>query len=991
MPGLAFRTCPVLVGREAELAKLNDVLHTAIGGRCVLAAVTGEAGVGKSRLLREAAAAGREFQVLAGYCREQDRDYPFAPFVEALREHLRRSGAAVRIPPGPENHALASLLPELATHLPSPPLELPPEQEKRRRFEAVTALLRHLTARQPILLLLEDLHWADTTSLELLELLTRRLATDRVAIIATARTDEPGSTFGSALVRLRRERLLDVEIALEPLDRQGVSLMLEHMLSLSLSSVVTQAVHERTGGNPFFVEELIAAAPPEDATAWLSQEAAVPKTVRDTVLQRLQRLDANVRFVANVAAVCGLRWPFELLVAACGLPEEDVLTAVEVLVEQQVLVEWPSEGQAEFAFRHALVREAIYSRLLLPRRRALHRLVGEVGEAQKERLGDGDLGYHFHAGQQWEKTLLYAARAGEAARAVHATAEAQRHYRRALDAAKALHTPSASDLHRRCGQCLALLGAFEAAKEHLEEALQGARLQGNLRLEQEALYDLAGLYASRDYNLGRQMAEEALALARRIGDSLGEALALNRLGNILTNLLHFAQGRALHEEALQRFAVLNDRWGSADSLDLIGMARYLSGEVPEARAAFGQAAMMFQDLNDPERVASALTSSGLYLAVLDGPCGTDASPSKCRQEVEAGLALCRQLGWRAGEIYALVALACLDVAEGRHSGALRLGESALAMATEIGHHQWSIISLLTLGLVHADLFDFQGALSHFSPALESARAGGFSQWTERLEAWDAYCRSRLRVAGAVIALQGMAPADFRPSTIGQRRALCGLIHHQLAAGRAAQALEMLEGMLTGASGPRPSPLLLLYAQGLAAEGKRDEAEATLLEARRLALEFGPRSVLWQCAAERSALWRDQDGQTSSQEARLARTEVAALAASVGSESLRSAFLHAPQVRPWAGPGGRSRTALAPGVPGGLTAREGEVAVYVAQGLTNKGIAEQLTLSEKTVEMHVSSCLGKLGFTSRTQLAAWVVGERLASMSQGAGQHPYRDG
>jgi tetratricopeptide (TPR) repeat protein len=227
-------------------------------------------------------------------------------------------------------------------------------------------------------------------------------------------------------------------------------------------------------------------------------------------------------------------------------------------------------------------------RLLAPQRRELHRAVAEALERTAEfgpRAGDEtrDLAYHFHAAGIWPKALIYATRAGTAAERLHATLESLTHHRRALDAALALDDPQAADLHRRCGLALARLGAFDEAQAHLEAALAMAQRSGLADVEQATVYDLAGLYASRDYPAAQRWAERALALAHASGDRRREGLALNRLGNVLTNLFHFEEGRRLHEDALAIFEGDNDRWGSADSLDLIGMARYLAGEVPEAR------------------------------------------------------------------------------------------------------------------------------------------------------------------------------------------------------------------------------------------------------------------------------------------------------------------------------------------------------------------------------------------------------------------------
>lgn len=973
MPISLPRVCPVLVERDAEVAVLDALLDEAAAGQGRFAVLTGEAGAGKSRLAREVErlAAERGFQRLAGGCRERDRDYPFAPIVDALRQRLIASPEDVENLLGPHRAALADLLPELCDDERAA-ADLPPEQGKRRLFEAVAGLLAYHAARQPLLLVLEDLHWADATSLELLEVLPRRLGHVRLLILGTARPGEPNHDLRRSLEALRRARDV-VEIPVNPLAEAGVHRMLEALLDPAPSPALVTAVFALTAGNPFYVEELLAATPEAVKRPWLLRETAVPESVQETILRRTEGLPPPTRRVLDLAAVIGHRVGFDLLQAAAGLDSADLVSALRVLVDERFLTEERASGRARLVFRHALTREALLGQLLAPERQALHRSVGEAlerdgmdGERTPELVGE--LGYHFHAAGAWEQALAYASGAGEAARRVQATVEALNHDRRALDAALALEDPRAAELHRRCGQGIALLGDFGAAREHLVAARALAGRFALREVEQAVLYELSGLHASRDYGSAKAYAEEALALARADGDRRREALALNRLGNVLTNLRRFDEGRAMHEDALRIFQELEERWGIADCWDLIGMARYLAGEAPEARQAFGSAAALFEELGDIERQASALTSRGLYLAALDGACATDAPPAAYRVDAAHGLELCRQIAWRAGEAYALVAMASADIGEGRFDDARRHGGAALAIAEEIGHDQWQVIALLTLGMLDVALRDPAGALGRFERAREIGAAARAEQWVERLDAWISCCRVRVGDLDAAL-----SPPPGSPTSIGQRRALVALAEWELAAGRPAQASEATERLLAGAAGPRPAEAVLLRGMALAALGRGNEADAAFLDARRLAIAFGPRAEVWQVAAQRAALWRSRDPKVADEELTIGRTEVMTLAESIADDARRTSFLQAPEVRLLVAPAGRRRTSDGAG-PGGLTPREREVAMRVAQGMSNKEIGRDLGVAEKTVEMHVGSTLGKLGFASRSQIAAWAVAE-----------------
>lgn len=987
MPIMSSRVSPVLVERDRELSELGRLIGEARSGQLRIALLIGEAGAGKSRLLREIVPRAVEsgFHLLAGGCVERDRTYPFAPVVDAIRQRLAEMPSDHGRFLGPQVEALSELLPELRQSRERDVVRpaLTPEHAKRCLFESISGVFSRLAAQQPLLVILEDLHWADPTSLELLELLPRRLAGDRVVILGTARSDEVNEDLDKCLSTLRRARA-SVEFSIDPLSLDGVGQMLSSFLSNPPSPALTRSVYARTDGNPFFIEELIASGAVRVGAEWLLSEPAVPATVRDAVLRRLEGLPPEALTTADLAAVCGQRFTFELLQSASTLPIDKLFAALQLLKDRQLLIDEPSPGHARLAFRHALMRDALLARIVMPKRRALHRAVGEAlmrtAAPWTPEEATGELGYHFSMARDWSRTLTYAVRAGDAAHHLHATFEALAHDQRALEAAVALDDPLTAELYRRCGQGLALIGALGAARAHLETARSEARQRELADVEQAATYDLAGLLASNDYAAACRLAEEALRLARSLDDRQREGLALNRLGNMLTNRRRFDEGRSLHEEARALFESAGDKWGGADSWDLIGMARYLAGHVPEAREAFGRAADVFAELEDAERLASALTSRGLYLAVLDGPCATDVGPAAFRADASAGLRLCHQIGWRSGEAYAHVALSCASTGDGQYGEAQTHGEHALAIAEEIGHSQWTVISLLTLGILDVELLDVDAASARFERARDIAHAGSAEQWVERLDAWIAFCRVRDNPGDPAVTALASRSADGSPSSIGQRRALFALVERELATGRPVRALELADRLVSGAAGPRAASVVLRRSDVLMALGRTEEADAGYRDARRLAVKVGPRSVVWRSAAALTRLWRDHDPAVADEEAALARSEVAALAMSLSDETRRGAFLRAPELRQWVRPSGRRRTAVAP-APGGLTPREREVAACVGRGLSNKEIARTLVIAEKTVEMHASSCFGKLGLTSRAQLAVWAVVEGLSPAPQ----------
>jgi DNA-binding CsgD family transcriptional regulator/tetratricopeptide (TPR) repeat protein len=972
MPVSPLRVCPVLIQREPEIETLKSLLTGALSGHAQTVVVSGEAGVGKSRLVSDIArhARARGFDVLSGNCLERDRDYPFGPFIDAMRREQHPTASRVAGVPQrqPRNDGVIAVE------------EITPSRTQTRRemFDAITAAIADHATASPILLILEDLHWADPTSLELLEILPRRLTECPVLILGSTRANESPPELTALLTSLRRQRLV-TELSLQPLDLAAVTEMVERILGKQVGTTLAAEIHRRTSGNPFFVEELLATLPEGVTANWILGEHPLPSNLQQILTERLRGLDPTAVRLLHLAAVAGQQMSYDLLAATASIPEVELIAGLRRLVDAQILFEDRSSTAMIFAFRHALVREAVLSTLLRPELRILHLLVAEALEAQiaaspailPNELA-GELGYHFHAAGAWERALPYAEIAGEAAWRIQASLEALRHSLRALDAALALGDPRAGALHLRCGLALQLLGDFHEARHHLDAARERATQTGQLGDAAAALIGLSSLAASRDYDESHRFALSALETANQTGDPDLISRARNRLGNVLVNLGKFSDGRGMHEAALRQVQAKGDRWGTADCWDLIGMARYLAGDVPDARSAFGRAVDLFTELGDRERLASALTSRGLYLAVLDGVCESDAAPSDFEHDAVTGLAICRQLAWRAGEAYALVARSTAALGAGRFGEARLHGEHALAIAQDIAHEQWQVIALLNLGIQDVEMQDLAGAMEWFLEARRIAVAARAEQWRERIDAWIAWCEGDVERAGQIV---DRGRTLTGAGSIGQRRALMVLGEAALASGDWQSGLDLVESLLGGAAGPRSVGALLLRSDILAAIGRDNEADAGYLEARRIATAVGPRTMLWRIAAGRARLWAGRDPETGRSEAAIARTELLALANSIPGEASRAEFLAAPLIRPWIGPSGRRRTA-SQAAAGGLTPRELSVAMLVARGLSNKEIAGELAISEKTVEMHVSSCLGKLEFGSRAQLAAWVVGEQL---------------
>ena len=588
---------PVVIGRGAELTVLEEALHAARrgAGRCIL--IAGEAGVGKSRLLLEARkrALAEHFVVLQGNCFEQDLAFPYALWINALRSFLAWSSPSeAREQVGPLAAELVKLLPELSLTVPgtqaSPALD--PESEKRRLFEAVARFAVRLAAAGPLLLELEDLHWADETALELLQLVMQRAAGRPILLLATYRHDEQPRQLNHFLAQVTRE-CMAIELRLAPLTRRETAEMIAAILKLGRLPVdpFIDLILRLTEGNPFFIEEILrtlgadgAAASAGEASGRARRTAEamtfqVPPTLHDVVHLRTEQLPPETRRVLTLAAVVGQRFRLELLQAISGRDEPQLFSAIRELIAAHFLVEASAD---ELAFCHALTREAVYASLLLRERQGLLRLIGETMERLWGASDTGhvaELAYHFAQTADWDKALQYSQLAGEQARRLFVPREALAQFSLALQSAERLHVLPSWSVPSRRGHVLELLGDFDAARLDYEMALGLAGQQQDQEGEWSTLIDLGFLWQSRDWVRAGEYFQRAYDLARSLEGTALVAQSLNRMGNWHMNRGRVSESLSCHRQALELFEELHDRRGTARTLELMGFVSYFSGDV----------------------------------------------------------------------------------------------------------------------------------------------------------------------------------------------------------------------------------------------------------------------------------------------------------------------------------------------------------------------------------------------------------------------------
>jgi DNA-binding NarL/FixJ family response regulator len=1004
--------CPVLIGRRPHLEALLSLIEQARVGQGQMVLIAGEAGIGKSRLVREALTLLRSREtpttspallVLEGSCFEQDAAVPYAPLLDLLRSFFVYSPLArATFLVAPE---LVKLLPELASPQPEPapafPLE--PEQERRRLHQSLLDLFRHLSVTQPLLLIVEDVHWSDAASLEFLLFLARRIASHPILLLLTYRSEEEQPALTRLLIELNRERL-STELLLPHLSRAEVAAMLRATLAQdhSVRADLPETVYALTEGIPFFIEEVLKALVTDGSLVsvegrWEYRSPSVdqpheawhlPRSVQLAVQQRLDHLSPAARELLLLAAVAGRRFDFPLLQQATGRGEAELVPLVKELVSAQLVEE---ETDDQFAFRHALTRQAVYGDLLARERRALHRLLAETLERMYAGALDtrlADLAYHSYAARDWPKVLLYAQHAGEAARAFYAPQAAIGQYTHALEAARQLALPPPLSLYRARGQCYELLGDFAAARDDYTLALEAARTAQEKVGEWQSLFDLGFLWTGRDYEQAGTYLHQALSFARTMEHPALLAQTLNRIGNWYVNLDRPQEGVPHHEEALRIFQARADQRGIAETFDLLGIAHYTIDGPLLGMEYYERAIEIWRLLDDRAGLASSLAMMALrgasyYHTTAVWPL---VSRDECVRDGEEALALTRRLGQRSAEALTLLSLGGGLGPRGDYTYALTCAQAALDIAGEIEHEGWKGFAHMLLGILALDLLTLPQALSHLEQALEILHKINHLFLLRTTTGF---------LASAYIAQQDFARAEsllkteFNPATpprtAPQRLIWYAQAELELALGRPEQALEMLDRIIASAAArveqdgviPR-----LWHARALAliASGRVAEAETALLASQAAARAYDLRSMLWRICATLAKLskagGRRQQAKRESSEARAIVEELATglVDSALRDHFLRSAMAHIPHV-PAPSPRRSARQAF-----GGLTERERQVAALIAQGKSNQALADELIVSERTVGKHVENIMSKLGFARRSQIAVWAVEKGLTKQS-----------
>ena len=744
-----------LVAREVEMTRLLATLDTVQAGTGQLVLLVGEPGVGKTRLAQEVLQAARAqgFGGVTGRCYAPQATVPYYPFLEALVRAAAAAPLALRSALPLEWPEVARLIPDqrLGTPgaratSPTPPLEGGGSvgDQQQRLFWQVTGFLQALAAEQPLALLLDDLHWADGASLELLLHLTRQTRNRPILLLGTYRESEVPADHPLAVgVRdLIRAQLVE-RIELQQLSREGTAALLSATLEGGdVSEGVTDLIHSPTEGNAFFVQELLRTLLErgeilQGSDGWWEPRAgavaAVPMTVQAAVLERVSRLSPAAQEMLGLASVLGQRFRFDdLLTTSRQIPQtpealasaaappggSEAESQLEAVLEEAVRARVLREvGGSEYVFSHALAQRALYEQLSVRRRRRLHRAVAEslerLGEAEKARRV-ADLAYHFLQGEEPDRALSFVLQAGEQALSVYAFPEAEQQFRLALALAQQLGGGDAAPVAAEgLGTALLWQLRYGEASAVLEPAMTEAERRGDLaRLARLSwLLNSMGSTTRADAETIARL-RRVIVLAEARGPSPGLAQLYLSLAYQYMYSLQYAEELDAVEQALQVAQAAHDPLLVARARTWHGTALYLVGRLEEALAELEAALPVLEQpeaLEDVDGLRRAMIDLGLVLTHL-------GRVREAEVHFQRALALAEQL--RTPEAVAAVSPCCCETAfvRGDWAAAQRYIERAEALRPHFETDPW------LRGMLYSGEGPLQLALGQWEEATQSGES-----------------------------------------------------------------------------------------------------------------------------------------------------------------------------------------------------------------------------------------------------------------------------
>lgn len=913
------------VGRAEEFKRLMTAYHTTSQGQAQVVILLGEAGIGKTRLAGEflqwATAQGAE--VLPGRAFETGGELPYQPLAQLLRHRLDQETTPADLLSITWLAELSRLLPELRDRYPELPQPQPDEATAQSRLlESITRLGQALAQRAPLLLYIDDIQWADLASLDALYYVVSRWTEHKTPVLLLLCARDvvlaEKSHVQQWLTRLKA-RLTVTPLMLAPLTVEDTlalvaSLETGEELSPPKFNTFAQALFSETGGQPLYLVETIKALleqnvlipyhPAEgvqrlqwrtlagETTGHFPLPRLIPTSVREAILDRLSRLTPPATAMLTAAAVLGQAATFRQLAETSGIEEMAGLDALEELVAKRLLLDPQQAGQA-YLIAHDKIREVVYGETSAARRQVLHRRAVTA-------LQGGDparLAFHALAAGMAEAAFDYSLTAGDAALHLFAAGDAITHYEtaRQLMAAQ-VENAVCQRLYTNLGRALELNGQFEQAGAVYEEMETIARQRAVPDLKLAALMAQSTLRSmvspSFDPVKGETLAEQALNLARELGDAAAEAKILWGLMNLYTHSIRLPQAIACGEQALALARDLDLLEQRAFILNDMGLCLWLNGHLDRAREFWREASDLWRTLNNLPMLADSLCEA-TGLAVDSGDYSLALTLAGEAHQISQAIANL----W--GQSHSKIWVVYIYWDRGQVDQTIEEMKDCLRLAEMAGYLLPQLLTRADLGTVYGSLGAVEQGFEMIRLALTTAETHlpSFRAWVLGRLAQLHLRQNQLSQAEAVIEQGKQVPSQQLFPFFYQYLPLAEA-ELALKQGEPERALALIDALLAKFQPfmmrPLVSEALYLRGQGLMGLEQPEAARKTLLEACAVAEAVGSRRMLWQILFALSQLETDRG--EAHRLRQQARKIVEDIAGNVGDPELRTSFLEVAEVK-----------------------------------------------------------------------------------------------
>lgn len=972
---------PPFVGCEAELIQLDHYLQNALKGQNQLVFITGGPGRGKTALLENFAQQAMEenpsLLVASSRCyAHSGGGNPFLPFrdlmgmlmgdIESMwdagsitREHAQRLWFAlpiiiqtlldygrqlidVIIPgedllsravniEGPDTSWIQELREVVARNHTGPDTLI-----ERYLYQQVTRVLFNIAREQPLLLILDDLQWADPASISLLFYLGKKLLDqdtrllvacayrpEEVGIQDTPSGSEPGEQDPLPKMLSEFKRCFgDIWIDLSHPKEKGGRLFVDALLDIKpnhLAEDFRQALSARTGGHPLFTVELLQAMKEQgdllqdDNNCWINDANLdwdlFPARVEAVIEDRINRLEPNLQEILEVASIEGEEFTTQILAKSLGLPETDILRRLSHALERKHrLVKEGEElytkqgGISRFRFRHGLFQVYLYNRLSAGERRLLHGQVAqyleEIHKGQDEEIASR-LAHHYHLADDLDKACWYYSLVADRAATIYANEEAQSQYSKAIELSGRISptAPLLAKLHRGRGLIFNRLGEFDHALSDYKLALQIARSLGDPHLEWTSLIDLGRLWASHNYQQTRDHFEKALQIARLMDDPLMMAISMNWMGNWHLNMELPHEATSYHLEALEIVERIGNKQELANTLDLLGIQKLMEGKQKASKKYYDRAIVLQREMENHVRLVTSLTGrAGTAMIVAFLANVSTYAANQASDDLLEALQFADETGSNTGKSWALYMQGILNIVRGQFGFSRDNFLQGLKLATEANHSENKIGNHFGIGVLYLELCAPEQARVHAEKALhlaEEIHSQAMINYSVAVLA-GAHLQMYDNLAAQTCLEKGLSPSTPM-DTIGKR--LCWIRQVELALSQGAlnEALQITNRLINstpeGKSAQVITYLWKLKANALSALDQTEKALPLLLEALENALKAGEVFLVWKLHASLSKVYRELERESEADDQlEKSQSQIQTLADTITDETLKNQFL-----------------------------------------------------------------------------------------------------